>query len=156
MFAIRPDALTDPQTLSLIALHQSGMRSDSPEGKSYALDLTALAAPGITVWSAWAGARIAAIGALRRWPDEALGEIKSMRTHPDFLRQGAGARILDTIITAARNEGLLRLALETGSGPAFEPALKLYRRRGFLSGGAFGDYIFNGFNQFLWLDLQSA
>jgi len=156
MFDIRADALTDPQTLSLIAFHQSGMRSDSPEGKCYALDLTALAAPGITVWSAWAGERIAAIGALRRWPGEALGEIKSMRTHPDFLRQGAGARILDTIVTAARNEGLLRLALETGSGPAFAPALKLYRRRGFLSGGPFGDYISNGFNQFLWLDLQSA
>ena len=103
MFDIRAYALTDPQTLSLIAFHQSGMRSDSPEGKCYALDLTALAAPGITVWSAWAGERIAAIGALRRWPGEALGEIKSMRTHPDFLRQGAGARILDTIVTAARN-----------------------------------------------------
>ena len=153
MFAIRPDPLTSPQTRDLIALHQAGMLGDSPAGKCYALDLSGLATPEITLWSAWAGDRIAAIGALRRWPAEALGEVKSMRTHPDFLRRGASAQILATITQAARAEGLLRLALETGSGPAFEPALALYRRRGFVNGGPFGDYAFNGFNQFLWCEI---
>jgi putative acetyltransferase len=46
-----------------------------------------------------------------------------------------------------------RLSLETGSGPAFEPAIALYRRRGFLDGEAFSDYARSDFNQFLHLTL---
>jgi len=46
-----------------------------------------------------------------------------------------------------------RLSLETGSGPDFEPALALYRRRGFVEGAAFGDYVSCPFNQFLHLEL---
>jgi putative acetyltransferase len=46
-----------------------------------------------------------------------------------------------------------RLSLETGSGEAFEPALALYRRRGFTDGPAFADYVASDFNQFLHLEL---
>jgi putative acetyltransferase len=46
-----------------------------------------------------------------------------------------------------------RVSLETGSGPAFEPALALYRRRGFQPGEAFGDYEVSAFNQFFHLAL---
>ncbi len=63
-----------------------------------------------------------------------------MRTHPDFLRRGIAARLLETIIDLARSEGIARLSLETGTGPLFEPALALYRNRGFANGDAFGDY----------------
>jgi putative acetyltransferase len=76
-----------------------------------------------------------------------------MRTHPDFLRHGIGAALLDRIIAEARARGMHRLSLETGSGPAFEPALKLYRKRGFVDGEAFADYLRSDFNQFLHLSL---
>jgi putative acetyltransferase len=76
-----------------------------------------------------------------------------MRTHPDFLRQGVAAQLLEHIIAVARERGLSRLSLETGSGPSFEPALALYRRRGFKDGEAFADYQRSEFNQFLHLDL---
>ena len=76
-----------------------------------------------------------------------------MRTHPDHLRQGVGAAILDHIIATSHAQGLTRLSLETGSGEAFEPALAMYRKRGFRSGGAFGDYEASAFNQFMHLDL---
>ncbi len=46
-----------------------------------------------------------------------------------------------------------RLSLETGSGPAFEPALALYRKRGFVDGEPFGEYVRSDFNQFLHLPL---
>jgi len=36
---------------------------------------------------------------------------------------------------------------------AFEPALLLYRRRGFADGEAFADYRRSSFNQFLHLEL---
>ena len=42
-----------------------------------------------------------------------------------------------------------KLSLETGSGRAFEPALELYRRQGFVEGEAFADYTGSEFNQFL-------
>ncbi len=117
-----------------------------------ALDLTGLQHPDITVWAVHVGENVAAIGALKRL-DEARGEVKSMRTHPDFLRQGLAAALLETIIAHARADGLEVLSLETGSGPAFEPALALYRRSGFANGDAFGDYVLTDFNQCLHLAL---
>jgi putative acetyltransferase len=66
---------------------------------------------------------------------------------------GVGAALLDRVIAEARARGMRRLSLETGSGPAFEPALKLYRKRGFVDGEAFADYVRSDFNQFLHLSL---
>jgi putative acetyltransferase len=85
--------------------------------------------------------------------DAASGEVKSMRTHPDHLRQGVGAALLDHVIKEAHLRGLRRLSLETGQGLGFEPALALYRRRGFTAGEAFADYVRSPFNQFLHLTL---
>lgn len=107
----------------------------------------------MTVWIAWSGDRIASVGALKMLA-EGNGEVKSMRTHPDFARMGAAVAILETVITTARQRGAKRLSLETGSGQAFEPALQLYRKRGFSEGAAFGGYQASAFNQFLHLDLD--
>jgi putative acetyltransferase len=76
-----------------------------------------------------------------------------MRTHPDHLRKGVAAALLDHLIAEARRRGYVRLSLETGRGPDFEPALALYRSRGFANGAAFGDYPASEFNQFLHLAL---
>jgi putative acetyltransferase len=128
------------------------MNADSPPGSVFALDLSGLQLPEVTVWTAWREDRIAGIGALKMLQDE-TAEVKSMRTHPDFLRTGAGSAILERIITVAKSRGVQRLSLETGSGPAFEPALALYRRRGFVNGAPFSDYRQSAFNQFLHLAL---
>jgi len=152
MLTIREDDLSSPQTLDLLALHMGGMADSSPPGHSFALDVSGLKAPGVTLWSAWDGESVAGIGALKALGDGG-GELKSMRTHPDHLRKGVGAAILDHILGEARRRGLARIFLETGSGEAFEPALELYRRRGFESCGAFGDYVASAFNQFMRLEL---
>lgn len=146
------DDLAGAETLGLLRLHLLGMQANSPAGHVFALDLSGLTAPEVTVWTARTGGRVAAIGALRE-VGAGMGEVKSMRTHPDFLRQGVGAAMLEHIIATARQRGLSRLALETGSGEAFEPALALYRKRGFHDGGAFGTYEKSDFNQFLHLAL---
>jgi len=151
-FEIRQDDLSGVQTRALLALHLAGMNAHSPPGSVFALDLSGLIRPDVTVWTAWRADRVAAIGALRRL-DARAAEVKSMRTHPDFLRQGAAAALLEHIIAAARVLGLRRLSLETGSGSAFDPAIALYRRRGFTDGDPFGDYTQSAFNQFLHLDL---
>ena len=149
---IREDDLSGEPTRELLALHLSGMHANTPAGHVFALDLSGLKAPGVTVWSAWRGEAVAGIGALKLLGGGAA-EIKSMRTHPDHLRQGVGAAILEHILAEARRRGLRRLSLETGRGAAFEPALALYRSRGFRSGGAFGEYEASPFNQFLHLEL---
>jgi putative acetyltransferase len=151
-FAIREDDLTGAQTRALLELHLRGMYETSPPEAVFALDLTGLQHPAVTVWGAWRDERLAAIGALKML-DEAQAEVKSMRTHPDFLRQGAGAALLEHVIATARARGVRRLSLETGRGPAFEPALAMYRRRGFADGGPFSDYKPNEFSQFLHLGL---
>ncbi|MFO7595747.1 MAG: GNAT family N-acetyltransferase [Desulfocurvibacter africanus] len=151
-FRIHEDDLSGEPTLDLLRLHLEGMHASSPPGHVFALDLSGLKAPGVTVWSAWAGEAIAGIGALKSLGD-GTGEIKSMRTHPAFLRCGVAAALLDHIMTAARARGMTRLSLETGSGPAFEPALALYRKRGFVDGEAFADYERSAFSQFLHLTL---
>jgi len=151
---IREDDLESEPTRRLLRLHLAGMHASSPPGSVFALDLSGLKAPDVTVWSAWFGESIAGIGALRQL-SATHGEIKSMRTHPDFLRRGVAAAILERIITAANARGMRRLSLETGSGPAFEPALALYRRRGFVDGESFADYVRSEFNQFLHLSLPA-
>ena len=154
MFAVRKDDLSSEQTRGLLALHLAGMHGNSPPGSVFALDLTGLEVPEVTVWTAWAADRIASVGALKMLPN-GDGEVKSMRTHPDFIRMGAAAAILDTIVSTARSRGASRLSLETGSGASFEPALALYRRRGFRNGGPFADYEASRFNQFLHLELPA-
>ncbi len=151
-FTVREDDLTGEQTRALLAVHLSGMHANSPPGHVFALDLSGLQDPNVTVWSVWADDRIASIGALKML-GTASAEIKSMRTHPDFLRMGAAALLLDHIVETARARGLRRLSLETGSGADFEPALTLYRKRGFANGEAFSDYMASDFNQFLHMEL---
>jgi putative acetyltransferase len=152
MLTIREDDLTSPQTQQLVEIHLRGMADTSPPEHCFALDLSGLQAPGVTLWSAWDGEAIAGIGALKALGD-GEGELKSMRTHPEHLRKGVGAAILEHILDDARRRGLRRIYLETGSGEAFEPALELYRRRGFESCGAFSDYVASAFNQFMRLEL---
>lgn len=152
MIEICEDDLSGEQTRALLAIHLAGMHANSPPESVFALDLSGLQAPGITVWSAWEKDRIAGIGALKR-QSGSPAEIKSMRTHPDHLRKGVARLLLARIIDQARAEGIDRLNLETGRVPAFEPALALYRAHGFVDGPAFGDYAPNPFSQFLYLTL---
>ena len=154
-YQVRRDDLSGAAVRALLELHLQQMHAWSPPGSVYALGLSGLLRVDVTVWSAWRGDELASVGALRTLGD-GTAELKSMRTHPAFLRQGAAAAILDHIITVARERGLTRLSLETGSGAAFEPALALYRRRGFVDGDAFGGYQHNGFSQFLHLSLAHA
>lgn len=152
MFEIREDDLSGKATRALLALHLSGMHASSPPGSVFALDLSGLRAADVTVWTVWDGPDIVGVGALRTLGG-GVGELKSMRTHPDHVRRGVAAVLLDHMIAEAKARGLEHLALETGSGPAFDPALSLYRKHGFVEGDAFSDYERSAFNRFLHLGL---
>ena len=56
----------------------------------------------------------------------------------------------------AHERKLHRLSIETGSGAAFDAALSLYRKHGFVDGAPFAGYVRSDFNQFLHLELTPA
>ena len=69
------------------------------------------------------------------------GEVKSMHVTEAARGQGAGARILKMIVDHARDRGLCRLSLETGSHEASAAARRLYERAGFSYCAPFGGYV---------------
>ena len=149
---IVPGDFEDARVLDLLRVHLDGMHANSPPGNVFALDLSGLKAPGLDFYTAWDGEALMGMGALKAL-DDGSGEIKSMRTHLAHLRKGVAAALLEHIIAEARARNYYRLSLETGSGPAFDAALALYRRYGFVEGAAFGDYEKSDFNQFFHLVL---
>jgi putative acetyltransferase len=69
------------------------------------------------------------------------------------LRKGVATRLLQHILEEAGRRGYRRVSLETGSGPAFAPALSLYTRFGFRPCGPFADYAEDPFSVFMARDL---
>ena len=63
-----------------------------------------------------------------------------MYTRPDVRGQRVGSALLEAIEALARERRIAVLKLETGEGPGFEPAHRLYERGGFVRCGAFLDY----------------
>jgi len=152
MRIVRLGDFEDDRVKALLTRHLEGMHANSPAGHVFALDWSGLQQPEISFYALWEGEDLLGVGALKEL-EPGAGEIKSMRTADAHLRKGVGAAILDHIIAEALRRGYKRLSLETGSGAAFEPALELYRKYGFIEGGAFDGYEKSPFNQFLHLDL---
>jgi putative acetyltransferase len=124
------------------------MHENSPPESVHAFDLSGLRQPDVTFWSAWVGDEVVGMGALKRL-DAERGEIKSMRVTDARLGQGIGRTMLDHIVREARRTGLTSLWLETGSSPAFTPALKLYETASFTRCGPFDGYIEDPFSVFM-------
>src|SRR3984885_12046913 len=113
LLSIREDDLSTSDVRDLLHLHLEGMHAHSPPGSVFALDFSGLSAPNVTVWTVWQGDKIPGIGALKDRGDRA-GELKSMRTHPDFLRRGVAATLLGHIIDGAQPRGMVGLVSEPG------------------------------------------
>ena len=137
---IKRDDLRGPEIAQLLQQHLDEMHLHSPPESVHALDLTALRHPNILFWTAWDAEQLMGCGALRLLEEKGHGEIKSMRTSDHYKRQGVAQKILTHMIKEARDIGLSRLSLETGSMAAFQPARALYEQFGFEICPPFGDY----------------
>ncbi|WDR05716.1 GNAT family N-acetyltransferase [Devosia rhodophyticola] len=93
------------------------------------------------------------IGALKVHAD-GLGEVKRMYTDPTVRGQRAGSALLEAIVALARHKGLTRMMLETGEGPGFAGAFRLYERAGFTVRGAFLDYPASEWSRFYEMALS--
>lgn len=131
----------------LLAQHFVEMRAGSPPSACHVLPVDALKAPAIRFFTLREDGVLLGCGALKRLePDH--GEIKSMRTADAALGRGVGKALLDHIVATARDEGMKRLSLETGSSEQFAAANRLYEKEGFKRTGSFGDYADTPFTRF--------
>ena len=145
--------LDDSRVQALLAHHFKTARAETARGSAHALDLSGLRSPDISFWSSWEANHIVGIGALKRL-SESHGEIKSMHTEASYRRKGAGSAMLQHIITTARQLGMSRLSLETGSWPYFDAARALYRRHGFVECPPFGSYVSDPNSVYMTLELR--
>ena len=146
------DNLTDPDVVALVELHLRAAHENSPPGSVFALDLTGLRDPRVTVWSAWDGDRVVGLAALKQLADN-HGELKSMRTAPNFLRRGVARMLLDHVIAQAQARGYRRISLETGTAASFTAAHALYEHTGFTACEPFGPYSDRVFAAYYTMDV---
>jgi putative acetyltransferase len=133
------DDLRGPEIAALLEAHLDLMRSQSPPESVHALDLDSLREPEITFWTGWDNDELLGCGALKHWA-EGEGEIKSMHTAKIARGRGIAAKILTHLEGHARDIGITRLSLETGSQDGFAPARNLYAKFGYTECPPFGDY----------------
>ncbi|MFM6829529.1 MAG: GNAT family N-acetyltransferase [Novosphingobium sp.] len=148
--SIIEDDLAGDAIRSLVSFHLSGMHASSPACKVHALPVEQLRQPGVTFFSAWVDQALTGMGAIREL-DARHGELKSMRVAPEWLGKGIGEAVLLHLLAVASQRGYFRVSLETGQGSAFEPALGLYRKHGFVNCAAFAEYVLDDFSQCLTL-----
>lgn len=146
------DNLESDSIKELIGEHLKQMRENSPEESVHALDIANLRRDNITFWSMWEGEKLAGCGALKEL-DKFHGEIKSMRTHKEFLRKGVAEKMLEHIVAEARSRGYRRLSLETGSAEYFKPAHELYKKFGFVECDPFVTYTEDPNSKFMTMEL---
>ena len=144
--------LDDPRVVALLHTHVTRAKAETAQGSAHALDLSGLRAPEVTFWSVWEGDTVVGVGALKQLSAD-HGEIKSMHTAEAARGQGVGSALLKQIMTAARERGMSRLSLETGSWPYFAAARALYARHGFVKCGPFGGYRLDPNSVFMTTEL---
>ncbi|KQR15953.1 GNAT family N-acetyltransferase [Cellulomonas sp. Leaf334] len=149
------DDPTAPDVLDLLGEHLSDMYATSPAESVHALDPSALAAPGITFWTARDGTGVLLGCAALKELGPADGELKSMRTTAASRGQGVGAAMLAHVLGAAAARGIGTVHLETGTEGYFAPARRLYERAGFVESPPFADYVLDPHSVFYRLTLSA-
>ncbi|MGJ8521590.1 putative N-acetyltransferase YsnE [Carnimonas sp. R-84981] len=150
---IQRDDLTHPAVIALIEHHLNQMAEHSPPESKHALAVEHLRQPEITFWSLWSdeGELMGCCG--MKALDEQHGEIKSMKTAPDFLRQGVASALMTHLVEEARRRGYRRISLETGTPAYFLAAHHFYQRHGFEDCEPFANYQPDPFSRFMTLPL---
>jgi putative acetyltransferase len=131
--------LDNDQVLAMLKFHYDTNIDVTPKGSAHVFDVSRLKQPDVFFWSAWVDETLMGVGALKQMT-VLDGEVKSMHTRQTSRRSGVGEALLLHIITAARDKGLARLYLETGSFDYFAPARALYAKHGFRECPPYADY----------------
>ncbi|MBZ5735960.1 GNAT family N-acetyltransferase [Nocardioides sp. TRM66260-LWL] len=147
--------LDGPALAVFLQAHLDDLAPTAPTESRHALDLDALRAPHVRLWTAHLDGALVGTAALAA-PDvlpPCHEELKSMRTEPALRGRGVATALLGRALADARARGVERISLETGAAAFFEPARALYRRHGFVPCGPFGAYVEDPHSVFLTLAL---
>ncbi|MHA7207763.1 GNAT family N-acetyltransferase [Arthrobacter sp. MDT1-65] len=131
------------------------MAPESPTESQHALDLATLRQPGVRLWVAWHGRRIAgscASAVLAPGHEE----LKSMRTEPELRGRGVASELLNHVLADARARHVGRISLETGSMEFFAPARALYAKHGFSPCPPFGSYTEDPYSSYMTRAVTTA
>jgi putative acetyltransferase len=150
---------------ALLTQHLNFAHSNGPPESVHALDVSGLLDDSVSFYSIRDGGELLAVGALRMLGAEhgeparhgepaKHAEIKSMHTAQAARGRGLGRAMLRHLLGAARERGVRRVSLETGTVPAFAPARALYASAGFRPCGPFGDYKPMETSTFMTLELS--
>lgn len=129
-----------PAIVDLIERHFALMRSQSPEESCHVMGADDLFASGAHVFALQDADGIWGMGAIKPL-DATHGELKSMHTKSEARGRGIGTALLSRLLEKARELGLQKVSLETGSADHFAPARRLYKRHGFTYCAPFGEYV---------------
>lgn len=127
---VREIAPGAPEVSNLIATHLELMRASSPACSVHAMTAERLTASGARFFAIFAAGEAVAMGAIAVI-EPGHGELKSMHVRQSMRGQGLAGVMLAHLLSTAREMGLIRVSLETGSQEAFAPARAFYGRSGF-------------------------
>lgn len=130
----------DPAVAALAAEHKRRSSAVCGLCADHSLEIEQLCADDIRLWAAMRDADLLGVGALQTL-NPSHGEVKAMFTVDAARGLGVGAALLRTIIAAARDAGMMRLSLETGTQDYFAAARRLYARAGFAECAPFAAYV---------------
>ncbi len=128
----------------------------SPLEFQFKMTVEQMAEPETTVFVARnEDGRAVGCGALKMHED-GVGEVKRMFTLPEVRGKRVGSMLVDAIVDLARARGITRLVLETGTGPGFAGAWRLYENSGFTRCGVVLDYPESEYSAFFEKRLAEA
>jgi putative acetyltransferase len=148
------DPLAD-DVRELLERHLAYAKANTRPEDVHALEVEALVDPSVTFFSFRTEGELLGVGALQHL-DDWHAEIKSMHTAEAARGQGIGRAMLDHLIAAARDAGYRRVSIETGAGPAFAPARRLYASARFAPCGPFAGYGPNPNAAYMTLSLDGS
>ncbi|EXL06025.1 GNAT family N-acetyltransferase [Brucella anthropi] len=128
----------------------------SPLEFQFKMTVEQMAGPDTTVFVARdEDGKAVGCGALKMHED-GVGEVKRMFTLPEVRGKRVGSVLVDAIVDQARAKGISRLVLETGTGPGFAGAWRLYENSGFTRCGVVLDYPDSEYSAFFEKRLVEA
>lgn len=137
-----------PGVRNLIRAHHDAMRALTPHESCHVMDETALFDSGAHVFAIEEDGESLGMAAIKLL-DATHGELKSMHTKMEARGRGIAHALLLHSLNHAREVGLTKLSLETGSDDAFAPARRLYERHGFAYCAPFGGYTHDPLSVFM-------
>lgn len=129
----------NPQLARFLQAHLDDLAPTAPAESRHALDMDALRSPAVRLWIVAVEDEIVGSGALAAL-EPGHEELKSMRVDPVRRGQGIARLLLSHLLLDAKQRGVRRVSLETGSMEFFAPARALYRTAGFTPCAPFGRY----------------